>query len=267
MLYDYHIHTFRCGHAVGTVEEYVESARKKGLLEMGFSDHLPMYWLPEEMRDPGLAMPWSELEIYIEEVQRAQRDNPDFSIKLGVEADYIPGYEKQLAQIISSLPLDYVLGSVHYLGDWAFDDPATIGNYKDYDITDLYQRYFQAVIQAASSGLFDIISHPDLIKKFGFKPNLPLKDLYGQTASILKQFDLCIDVNAAGWRYPCQELYPAPEFLEVCCAKGVPVTLGSDAHKPEQVSQGLDRAVELLKAIGYREAALFTRRKRTMIKL
>jgi len=267
MLVDYHIHTFRCGHAVGTVSEYVTAARRKGLKEFGFADHLPLYWLPEEQRDPELAMPWQELPVYMEEVRQAQRENPDLSIKLGLEADYIPGHQGELQRILSSLALDYVLGSVHFLGDWAFDDPSRIDEYQKHNINDLYRRYFKTLQQGAASGLFDVMSHPDLIKKFGFKPDIPLTGLYRETVQVMKEHDVCVDVNAAGWRYPCAELYPAPEFLRLCFEYGVPVTLGSDAHRPEQVGEGLERAVVLLKEIGFRQVAVFHRRKRTMVDL
>lgn len=265
MLVDYHIHTFRCGHAVGTVSEYVAEARKKGLREFGIADHLPLYWLPEDRRDPGLAMPWSDLEVYIEEVQQAQRENPDLSIKLGLETDYVPGHEAELEKILRHLPLDYVLGSVHFLGDWAFDDPDRVEQYQQHDIRELYSRYFKTVQQGAATGLFDIMSHPDLIKKFGFKPGGSLTDLYLETVKVFKEADVCVDVNAAGWRYPCRELYPAPEFLQLCYQYGVPVTLGSDAHKPRQVGEGLARAVALLKEIGFRQVAVFKQRRRSML--
>ncbi|ABO49204.1 histidinol-phosphate phosphatase [Desulforamulus reducens MI-1] len=267
MIVDYHIHTARCGHAVGTVIEYVAEAKKNKLAEIGFSEHLPLYWIPQEKREPDFAMSDEELPIYISEVIQAKKDHPDLSIKLGIEADYIPGYEQELKKILASMPLDYVLGSVHFLGDWAFDDPDKIDQYQRHDINELYQRYFLQVQQAAASGLFDIISHPDLIKKFGFKPTTSNTELYRKTIQVIKANDLCVDVNAAGWRYPCAELYPSPEFLKLCYNYGVPVTLGSDAHKPEQVGEGLERAVAILKEIGYRQVATFRARKRIMVEL
>ena len=267
MLVDYHIHTFRSGHGVGTVEEYVEAARNKGLRELGFSEHLPLYWLPESRRNSELAMSFSDLPLYIDEVQQAQQNNPDLAIKLGLEADYIPGYEAELKKILSTLPLDHVLGSVHFLGNWAFDDPSLKEEYNRRNIDELYDSYFKLVQQAAATGLFDIMSHPDLIKKFGFKSSIPVTDMYRQTVKVFKEHDVCVDVNAAGWRYPCAEQYPALEFLKLCLEYGVPVTLGSDAHKPELVGEGLPRAAELLKEIGFRQVAVFKKRKRSLVEL
>ncbi|MEG6521877.1 histidinol-phosphatase [Desulfotomaculum sp. 1211_IL3151] len=267
MKIDYHIHTFRCGHAVGTVAEYVAAARGKGFVEFGFSEHLPLYWLPKEKREPGFAPLDEELPIYIAEVQQTGRENPDLSIKLGIEADFIPGQEQKLKNILLDLPLDYAFGSVHFLDDWAFDDPAKIEEYKKHDIYELYRKYFHHVQLAAASGLFDIIGHPDLIKKFGFRPKVPIDNLYQQTVKVIKENNLCVDVNTAGWRYPCAELYPSPDFLKLCYEYEVPITLGSDAHRPEQVGDGLDQAIAILKEIGYRQVATFTGRQRNMVKL
>lgn len=267
MLVDYHIHTFRCGHAVGTVVDYVAAARAKGLQEIGFSEHLPLYWLPEESRHPAYALKQADLPTYLTEVQQAQRDNPDLAIKLGVEADYIPGHEKALKNQLASLPLDYVMGSVHFLGEWAFDDPDLIEEYKKYDIAELYQTYFQTVQRAAQTGLFDVMSHPDLIKKFGFRPIGSLESIYRETVHVFKACDVCVDVNAAGWRYPCAEVYPSPDFLKLCLELDVPVTLGSDAHKPEQLGEGLERAATLLKDMGFKQIATFDKRKRSLIDL
>lgn len=267
MLVDYHIHTFRCGHAVGTVQDYVAAARKKGFQEFGFSEHLPLYWLPEEQRDRTYALKESELPLYIAEVRAVQAANPDLAIRLGIEADYIPGYEEQLQKHLEALPLDYALGSVHFLEGWAFDDPDRLAEYQNHNIDELYQKYFKTVQRAAATGIFDIMSHPDLIKKFGFKPHLPLQELYLQTVQVFKENNVCVDVNAAGWRYPCAELYPSPEFLRLCLENEVPVTLGSDAHKPELLGEGLDRAASLLRQIGFREVATFCGRKRQLVGL
>src|SRR5205814_2728340 len=119
---DHHIHTARCGHAVGQMAEYVAHARSQGLAEIGFSDHLYVYWLPTELRDPEVAMAEAELDEYVEDVLRLRRDNPDLTIRLAIEADYIPGHEAELRSILTRHAWDYVLGSVHFIDDWGFDD-------------------------------------------------------------------------------------------------------------------------------------------------
>lgn len=254
MTCDYHLHTSRCGHARGTMEEYVLAARDKGLKAIGFADHFPLYWLPAGKRDPSLAMEPDELPGYIEEVRRLQKKYPGIKIKLGIEVDYIPGFEGELARLLRRYPFDYVLGSVHYIDGWGFDNPAYLEQYRDWDTGELYKRYFQLVRRAALSGLFDVIAHPDLIKKFGYRPRVDLLPLYRETATVFKQAGVLVEVNTAGLRAPAGEIYPAPAFVHECVRQGLRFTTGSDAHAPEQVGEGLnqvrllvseDRLVEL----------------------
>ncbi|WP_031513403.1 histidinol-phosphatase HisJ family protein [Desulfofalx alkaliphila] len=264
---DYHLHTARCGHASGTMEEYLKVAVDKGITEVGFADHIPIYWLPPEQRDGGLAMASEELPAYVVEVNNLQEIYPQLNIKLGLEVDYIPGHLHTARQLIKSLPLDYVLGSVHYVEGWGFDNPDLIGEYKKWDLTELYHKYFELVRQAAASGLFDIIAHTDLIKKFGYRPNMDLKPIYRKLASTFRECGVCVEVNTAGLRVPAGECYPCIELLQMLYRYGVPVTTGSDAHKPEQVGEGLDLAINLIKSVGYTKITVFKNRKRRYIEI
>jgi len=258
---DYHIHTARCGHASGRMEEYIQQALALGLKEIGFADHVPMYWLAEDARDPELAMPGSGLAGYVAEVERLRSAYPEISVKLGLEADYIPGHEAGLRRLLEQYPFDYVLGSVHFIDGWGFDNPVYIGRYKTLDLDQLYRRYFELVRQAARSRLFDIMAHPDLIKKFGFGAGFDLRDLYDETAGTFAEAGVCVEVNTAGLRVPAGEIYPSEEFLRACRKHGVPVTTGSDAHLPGQVGHEFDSAVRLLIRTGYGATASFSRRK------
>ncbi len=264
---DYHCHTARCGHAQGTVEEYLRRARALGLEEVGFADHLPQYFLPPGRRDPGLAMAEEELADYVAEVLAAAAAGPGPAVRLGCEADYVPGREADLAAFLRAHPFDYVLGSVHYLDGWGFDNPAHRNGYATRDRGELIVTYFRLVQRAATSGLFDVLAHPDLIKKFG--PRLPpgLTSLYEETVRAIKKADVCVEVNTAGLRHPVQEIYPTEEFLRLCRAHRVPVCLGSDAHRPADVGAGLEQAVALLREVGYREIALFRGRRRILREL
>jgi histidinol-phosphatase (PHP family) len=263
---DYHIHTRRCGHAAGEMAEYVLEARGKGLKEIGFADHIPMYFLPLAERDPGIAMGEQELPDYVADVRALQERFAPFPVKLGIEADFTPGMEKELKAIISQYEFDYVLGSIHFLDGWGFDNSKYIEEYERRDISDIYTQYFNTLTQAAASGLFDSLAHPDLIKKFGFRPAGDISHLYEQAVKTIAGADICVEVNLAGLRVPAAEIYPALPFLQLCHKSRVPVTLGSDAHKPEQAGAGFEQAVRLLKDIGYNEVAVFSGRKRTYIK-
>lgn len=267
MLIDYHLHTCRCGHATGSMADYLKAARNKGLVEVGFADHLPLYFLPPEKRDPGLAMPLGDLREYVTEVLALQQNNFDLKIKLGIEADYIQGMETYLPLLLYRLPLDFVTGSIHFLDGWGFDNPKEIDKYENLDLDRSWKRYFYLLRKAALSNLFDIIAHPDLIKKFGFKPEGDFHQEYEQTAHVFQKAGVCIEVNPAGLRAPVREIYPAQEFLSYCHYYKVPVTLGSDAHSPDQVGEGIAEATNLLKKVGYQEIAIFNKRQRKIIPL
>ncbi len=262
---DYHIHTRMCGHAVGEMEEYVEAAIKKGLREIGFADHIPMYFFPLEKRDPSIAMREEELSYYMERVREIQKKYYPYPIKFGIEADYTPGMEGELVAILEKYDFDYVLGSIHYLEGWGFDNSRYKDGYDRWDLYELYELYFTTLGRAAKSGLFDILAHPDLIKKFGFKPAKDIIPLYEKTVKIIAGSGVCVEINTAGLRVPAGEIYPSPGFLEICRGYGVPVSLGSDAHKPDQVGCNFTEAINLLKAVGYREVATFTGKKKKFL--
>jgi histidinol-phosphatase (PHP family) len=267
-LVDYHVHTARCGHAVGAMERYVEQAIDAGLTELGFSDHLFMYWLPHDQRDPELGMAEWEHDFYIEDVERCRRRYAgDITIRLSTEADFIPGHERALESIVRRYDWDYVIGSVHFLDDWGIDDSRYIDRFAEHDIDELYARYFETVGSSAETGLFDTIGHTDLIKKFGHRATRSLSSDYERLASRFAAAGVCVEINTAGLRKPVGEIYPHPQLLRAYHGAGVPITFASDAHAPEQVGADFSIAVELLRAAGYAEFVTFDQRRRTRVAL
>jgi histidinol-phosphatase (PHP family) len=266
-LVDYHVHTVRCGHASGSMDAYVARALELGLGEMGFSEHFYVYWLPPEQRDAEYGMPEAELADYVADVRRLQRQHPGLTLRLALEVDYIPGWETRLAELLRGGAWDYLLGSVHFIGDWGFDDPRLIQRYQDWDLDDLYERYYELLMAAAETGLFDVMAHLDLPKKFGHRPSRDLDPLHRHVAACLKRADVCVEVSTAGLRKPVGELYPAPDLLRACFEAGVPATLSSDAHAPREVGASFGEALELLRKVGYTEFAVFEARKRTFRRL
>lgn len=262
MLPDYHCHTWRCGHAVGQMKEYLKVARQKGFKEVGFADHVPMYWLSPEQRDPSLAMPKEELKLYIAEINQLQAENPDMALKIGLEVDYIPDKEKEIECFLGEYSFDYLIGAVHYLNGWGFDQTTQQIGYAGQNPVDIYHQYFSILKEAALSGIFDIIAHPDLIKKFNYRLVEEPVSLYLEAAKSFAQAGVCVEVNTAGLRVPAREIYPSLSFLKVCRLYGVPATVGSDAHHPDQVGFGFKEAVQHLKLAGYREVAGYSRRCR-----
>lgn len=258
-LVDYHLHTKRCGHAVGEPEEYVAAAFRLGLSEVGFSDHFPLL----HFRDPSLSMGLEELPEYVKAVSRIAENVSGMEVRLGIEVDFLPGYEERTAEILSAHPFDYVMGAVHFLDGWGFDDPRYVEGYRNRDLYELWARYFQVLGDAAESGLFDVLAHPDLIKKFGFRPARDARELYESCLDRVASSGLALEVSTAGLRKPVGEIYPGEGFLRLCRERGIPVTLGSDAHSPGEVGRDFREAVELLRRVGYREIAVFHRRKRS----
>jgi histidinol-phosphatase (PHP family) len=256
---DLHVHTSRCRHATGTVTEYVEAARRAGIATICFTDHLP---LPGGYPD-CYAMGPGELPDYVADVREAAalsetQGGPE--VLCGVEADWLPESPSPVAQAVSKHALDVVLGSVHFVEGWAFDDPDEVEGYEDLDIDGLWRRYFGQVAAAVASGMFDVLAHPDLVKKFGFFPEGDPTALYEQTADALASHGVAVEVNAAGLRKPVAEIYPSLALLRVCHRRGVSATMGSDAHSPGEVGAGLTQARELLLEAGYRSVLVFRSR-------
>jgi histidinol-phosphatase (PHP family) len=256
MLIDYHMHTTFSDGLSERHGDYVKSAVNKGIGEIGFSEHICL-------KNPSWGMKMSSAPAMIEKVKSIKAGIP---VKLGVEMDFLPGLEGEIKKILNSNPFDYVIGSVHFIGDWMFDEGDS-PEYKKWDIYELYRAYFDLVQQAAKSGLFDIIAHPDLIKKLGYRPKKDFSSVLERTAEVLKKEDVCIEINTGGLMSPCKEIYPSEKFLKICFDHGIPITLGSDAHKPEHVGRAFDKAVKIIKSVGYEEISRFTGRERELIPL
>jgi histidinol-phosphatase (PHP family) len=255
---DHHIHTLLCGHATGTPPEYVKQALKMGLKEIGFSDHAPM----AHKSMPDVTMSFEQLPKYnamIEDVRKLYASQ--ISIKIALESDFIPGYESKTKSIIDSYPYDYIIGAVHFIDDWAFDDPASREYWKIHDVNEVYLKYYALLRQSAQTGLFQIIAHCDLPKKFGARPTIDLTDEIKATAKVFKETGVAVEINTAGLRKPIGEMYPAPDCLKIYREAGVPLTFGSDAHDPKDVGKDFDKAVDLAKSVGYNEYLVFKQKK------
>jgi histidinol-phosphatase (PHP family) len=233
---------------------------------MGFSDHFPQYFLPMAHRDPRWAVPtMAGFREYIRAVQELQRETAQPEILIGVEVDYRPGWCERVRSLLRPFPLDYVIGSVHQIGDWAFDILADDEEYSRRDIADIYEEYFHIVCQAATSGLFDIIGHCDLIKKFGYRLPNGLAGHAERFAAACRAGGVAVEINTSGLRYPVQEVFPAQIILSALFAQNVPITFGSDAHRPEDVGRDLELAMHMAREAGYKKIATFRRRRREMV--
>ena len=250
------------------MERYVERAIQSGLTELGFSDHLFMYWLSADRRDPSLGMAEWEHDFYIEDVERCRRRYAsDIVIRLATEADFIPGHEQALERILGAYDWDYVIGSVHFMGEWGFDDSRYVAEFGRRNVDALYGEYFELVGASAETGLFDTIGHSDLIKKFGHRPTVDQASAYARLAERLSRAGVCVEVNTGGLRKPVGEMYPHLDLLRAYRAAGVPVTFGSDAHAPGEVAADLSSACALMRDAGYTEYTKYAGRRRTAVRL
>ncbi len=257
-LVDYHIHTKLCGHAIGEPEDYVREAIAKGLSEIGFSDHMPLLGT----RDNRLTMAPDDLPRYVDLVHDLQASVDEIEIRLGIEMDYLPGQMDGVWDLASRFDFDYVYGSVHYIDGWGFSDSRHLSSYKGKDPDEAYTRYFQLFCEAVREGGFDVMAHPDLVKKHGMTTSLPLEEIYRDAASALVNSDVAIEINTSGLRKAALDLYPTLPFLQTCVDAGVAVTLGSDAHAPWQVGMDFDLALRLLRRAGITEIVTFEARRR-----
>jgi len=207
-----------------------------------------------------------QLDDYVEKVRRAQREFPQLTIRLGLEVDYLPGHEDWIRDLAARQSWDYFIGSVHYVSDdWAVDSPFQLAKWKNRDTFEVWSVYFDRLTMAAQSGLFEIIGHTDLPKKFGHRPTQDCQPLYGKFLDAAKQHGCAIELNTAGLRRDCQEIYPSREILQLALAKGVPITFGSDAHAPEEVGLNFTEAVELARSVGYQDSLRLSSHQRTKV--
>ena len=259
---DYHMHTPLCRHAVGEPTEYATHALRVGLREIGFTDHSPM------RRDDfdDWRMRADQLDEYVEKVQQARREHPQLTIKLSLEVDYLPGHEDWIRELAARHPWDYLIGSVHYVSDaFDLDNPAKLSEWKKRDAFAVWSVYFERLTMAAESRLFEIIGHADLPKKFKFYPDRDCTPLFTQFLRAAKRNDVAIELNTAGLRKDCREIYPSPAIVRLAHAEGVPITFGSDAHAPGEVGMDFAAAIQLARDAGYTHACQFTQRVRTMV--
>lgn len=257
---DYHSHTPLCQHAEGTPEQYVQAALIAGITEYGISDHAPVS--PDPFDDWRMLS--EQIPDYIEWIERAKTAASDhIPVRAGLECDWLSGCEPWIGQLKSKYNWDYFIGSVHYLSDWDFDNPRWLEKWAKTDVEDAWDRYWQAYTDMAESGLFDILAHPDLIKKFGYKPSGDLSRFYEPVIDAIATSGCAIEINTAGWHKPCNEAYPTLDFLDLACSAGIPIVISSDAHHPDELGRDFDKAADLAKQAGYKETLLLDQHQRS----
>jgi histidinol-phosphatase (PHP family) len=254
---DYHMHsTYSDGRSAP--EDYILPAITAGMSEIGFSEHLTLF---KDLED------WNmnpvNISPYINHLEALRKTTQNIKIKIGLEVDFFAGKAEEIFAYLHPLPLDYIIGSVHYLGEKTVDIGPEF--YEGKSIDRLFESYFDSVIAAIASDLFDIIGHCDLIRIYGYKPTADLEPLYRKMAKTMKTHNVTFEVNTNGRNRPLADFYPDRRFLHIFREENVPVCVNSDAHMPSRVGQYFDEAYDLLRYIGYTEMAVFDKRVRKMV--
>ncbi|MEW6724162.1 MAG: histidinol-phosphatase HisJ family protein [Bacillota bacterium] len=261
---DYHQHLERGPLTPEWALRFIDQGGARGVQEFGFSEHFDRFREAGHLR----CNHWKERDLedidgYFALLQGLRDEG--YPIRIGIEVDFVAPWCETTREFLSAYPFDYILGSVHWLGDWGFDDPRNIFEWDGRDVEASYREYYQLLAQAARSGLFDSLAHPDLIKIYGYRPTEPVEEAVEEALQAVATAGIALEINTAGIRKPVGEIYPAPALLSRARHLGIPITLGSDAHEPADAGRDLDRAVELARAAGYTEVVGFDRRQRRML--
>ena len=290
-MFDYHLHLLRHGedgpYTAAAVRAYAVAAAARGVTEICLTEHLFRFrqadrllggWWDADpdgvLRDQTAAY-WAahatgDLDAYagavLEAAAEPAGERPRARILLGLEVDYYPGRMDEVAALLSGYPFDLLLGSVHWLGSWGFDqlgEPVVDRQWDARQAETVWDAYTDAVEELAATRTTDVLAHPDLAKVSGVRPAGDPSPWWDRLAKAAADNDLAAEVNSAGWRKPVAEAYPAPGLLGRFRAAGVPVTTASDAHELALVADGTERLRPLLDAAGYTELAGFDKRRRS----
>lgn len=259
MVPDYHIHTPLCRHAEGTPQDFKAHARRQGIGEIAFTDHMPN----PDGYDPRFRMAMDDWPAYRDLVLAQQTDAPP-RVLFGVETDYYDGSEPFLRSWLPAQPMDLILGSIHYLGSWCFDNPDERQVWDTVDVTGVWKTYFELLGRFAESRLVDVIGHLDLPKKFGYRPpDTAIREMAQPVLDRLARAGLVIEINSSGLRKPVREIYPSAMLLALARERDIPICFGSDAHRPEDVGDHFQESVKLAQEAGYTQAVRFSARQKT----
>lgn len=261
-LADCHMHTELCGHAKGTPSQMFKAVQDAGLAGAILTEHLP---LKPELDPEGIYSMRGDVDVlYVAELRDIRFDWDDADLVIGAEADWLssdPDWTRASVARAREIGVEVVLGSVHFLDGWAFDDPNYIAEWEKREVDKVWEQYFSEWAKAASSGIFDVMAHLDLVKKFGHRSQYE-EDFAQEAARVAAENNLLIEVSTAGWRKPVNELYPSIPFIKACIERGVDFTLGSDAHCPSEVGYRLNDAADILQSLGVSRVAYPQRERR-----
>lgn len=270
MLADYHTHTPLCMHAEGNPEEFVDAAISAGLAEYGISDHAPVAKELEPFDDWRMSL--EQLPEYIAWIERAKAHaDGKIAIRAGLECDWLPNCQSHIQFLRNYHNWDYLIGAVHYIDYqgklWDFDNPKWQEMWAQIDIANIWDTYWKTYIEMVDSGLFDIVAHPDLIKKFGYQPDVDLSQYFEPAIDAIATAGSIMEINTAGWHKPCKEQYPNIQLVELARDAGVDLIISSDAHTPQQIARDFTQAIDIAKTAGYDQLTHIDQGKRIYVSI
>jgi len=256
MRVDLHNHTTRCNHATGTMDEYIQKAIDLGIDIYGFTDHAPMDFEPEYRMDINQIIQYENEVLNLKEKYKNKID-----ILLGYEVDFMSNPKYMESKILNS-NVDYLIGSVHFLDNWGFDNPAFLKEYENQNIDDIWINYFKTIEDMAKTSYFNIVGHLDLIKIFKYLPNKDIKSIAYNALKQIKKSNMALEINSAGLRKPIKEQYPSKELLELAFELDIDITFSSDAHSIDQIGFKYEEVTKLAKKVGYTQCVSYVKKEK-----
>jgi len=257
-LTSYHVHT-RWSDGSATIQEVINAAEAVGLEEVGISDHYVMY---PDLRRVDWSMPTERLEEYAAEVREAGR-HARVTVRLGLEVDYLPDTIERTLEALARVDFDYVIGSVHFVDDFALDSTRDYWDALTQDqVDEMWKAYYRRLGAMTATRGFDIVGHFDLPKKFGVAPHADLTPEVLEALDAVAESGMVMEINTSGWHRPVREAYPAPWIAAEARKRNVPIVITADAHDPKNLVRDFDRAADLARQAGYTSAVRFEARRR-----
>ncbi|CAM3879320.1 histidinol-phosphatase [Mesobacillus zeae] len=264
MLTDYHNHLEKGELTLDYLKRFTDAAAERDIDHFGISEHAYHFYQTANILQNSWVNErrYYDMADYVSLFKKAW--DADIDVKMSIEMDYTPGKHKEMEKFIQNYDFDYVIGSIHWVGDFGIDLAEFRREWEKRDLYATYSNYFGQVVTLAESNLFDIVGHLDLVKIFKYVPENEefLLEQYDKATTALAQSKTCVEISTAGLRKPVGELYPDKRLLQMCFDKKIPIVLSSDAHFPEHVGADFNEAIALAKEVGYTSLMTFTKGER-----
>ncbi|MCG7410543.1 histidinol-phosphatase [Paenibacillus sp. ACRRX] len=269
MKFDLHTHHVRCGHANGTIRDYIEAGITSGLDVIGISDHTPYFGHEDDQPFPNITMRKSEFGAYVDEVLKLKVEYAGrIDVLLGIESDFFPEYAKLYHQTLSRYPFDYIIGSVHHTHGVSIFNKNRWRDLSEEDRIETKTAYYRLIRESAQANMFQILGHIDAMKgNYPAFSDIQTPAAIDQTLQAIAQHGIAIEINTSGKTKLSGGWYPSDDILERALYYAVDVTFGSDAHKPERVGEEWEDVRQRLLEIGFKSWVYFKQKQKQVVAL